>query len=355
MKFGFVVPRLDPENSCHVARIVRPNDELRAMGIDSRILDDESPTEALRECDVLLFHRSPWRLREVRRRNIVTGLDLADDLLANGFARPPVDFLVTDSLPNTRFYLSPGTHYWLHGFPDKTAARPAPAPLTRFVWCGAPENLHTLMGAPLDALDRVARERPLSLRIITNTDAHQEKWLGDIPKIEPRNFPVEWLPFKQATHEALMQECDVGLFPQAMHLERWRKKSMYKPSHAASLGLPSICSPTEEVSMNFTHGVNAYMPRSPEDWSTAVMNMTDAVEREKIRANVLELFRARFTMRLAAQQIETIARCELRRNQQRRFKGLRRISLRIYVTAERLMDRVQRRLMSREPSPQGKP
>jgi hypothetical protein len=355
MKFGFVVDRLDPENSCYVARVIRPNDEFRAMGIDSRILDENAPTAALRECDVLLFHRTRWRIREVAGRGILTGFDLADDLLASRHGTLGVDFLVTDSLPNTRFYLSPSTYYWLHGFPDKTNVRPAPAAETRFVWCGAPENLHTLLGAPLAALEAIARERPLSLRIITNTRAHREKWLGNIPAIEPKNFRVDWLPFSQGTHEALMQECDVGLFPQAIHLDRWRKKSMYKPSHAASLGLPAICSPSEEVCMNFTHGVNAYMPQSAEEWLTAVRDMTDPAQRALIRENVLELFRARFTMRLAAQQMLTIARCELRRNRELRFKGLRRFSLKVYLTVERILNAVQRRLARRAPSSPGKP
>jgi hypothetical protein len=353
MKFGFVVNRVNPTSSCQL--VIRPNDELRAMGIDSRIIQDSDPVAALRECDVLLFHRTLSRLRELKGTKTVTGLDLADDLLANNYMRPKFDFLVTDSHPNTRFYLSPATHYWLHGFPDKTAVSSQPSAVTRFVWCGSAENLHTLVGAPLDALAEIARERPVTLRIITDLEKHREKWLGSIPKIEPANVTVEWLPFSQDTHEDLMKECDVGLFPQAIHLDRWRKKSMFKPSHAASLGLPSISSPTEEVCMNFTHGVNAYIADSPEQWVTAVRSMMDSAERTRVRENMLELFRTRFTLRLAAQQIATIARCELRRNQQRRFKGLRRLSLRVYVTAERLMDAVQRRLSRRAPSPQGKP
>ena len=355
MKFGFVVGRLDPNNSCFQARVIRPNDELRAMGVDSRILDENSPTDALRDCDVLVFHRAPWRVREVRGRGIVIGFDLADDLFASSYTRLGADFLITDSLPNARFYLSPNTYYWLHGFPDKTGLEPAPAAETRFVWCGSPENLHTLVGAPLEALEEVGRTHPISLRIITNTRAHTEKWLGKLPRIEARNFRIEWLPFAQETHEALMQECDVGLFPQAMHLERWRKKSMYKPSHAASLGLPAICSPTEEVSMNFTHGSNALLPQDSADWVTAVRTMTDGAQRTRIRANVLELYRTRFTLRLAAQQMLTIARCELRRSREQRFRTLRRFSLRVYVMAEKLMDAVQRRLARRTASPQGKP
>lgn len=355
MKFGFVVQKLKPEDSAWVARVIRPNEELRAMGVDSRILDDDSPKSALRECDALLFFRAPRRIREVAGTGIVTGIDLADDLLASDYPTLGVDFITTDSLPNTRFYLTPSTYYWLHGFPDQTGTVAAPADVTRFVWCGSPENLHTLLGAPLDALEEVARTRPLTLRVITNLKANTQSWLGEVPRIEPKNFQVEWLPFAQDTHEALMQQCDVGLFPQALQLDRWRKKSMYKPSHGASLGLPSICSPTEEVSMNFTHGVNALLPDSPAGWVDAVRAMTDAGERARVRGNVLELYRSRFTMRLAAQQMLTIVRCEMRRKQEQRFKGIRRLFLQVYVTAELFFNAVQRRLQRRAPGPAGKP
>jgi hypothetical protein len=152
-----------------------------------------------------------------------------------------------------------------------------------------------------------------------------------------------------------MQQCDAGLFPQAMHLDRWRKKSMFKPSHAASLGLPAISSPTEEVSMNFTHGVNALLPQTPEEWIDAVRAMTDAATRARLRANVLELYRARFTMRLATQQLLAIARCELRRNREQRFKGLRRLSLGAYVMAQRVLNAAQRRFPRSAPEPAGKP
>ena len=63
----------------------------------------------------------------------------------------------------------------------------------------------------------------------------------------------------------------------------------------------------------------------------------------------------RFTLRLAAQQMATIASCELRRNRELRFKSLRRFSLRVYLLAVRLMNAVQRRLARRASSAQGKP
>jgi glycosyltransferase involved in cell wall biosynthesis len=348
MKLGWVVGRLDPQNSCTQARVIRPHEQLRAAGFDSRIYDADSPVEQLRECDVLLFHREPARIREVAGRGILLGFDLADDLFSRSYAALGVDFLTTDSLPNTRFYLSKHTHYWPHGFPDNTKRVLAPAAdETRFVWCGAPENLHTLLGDPLAALEAVGQRRPVSLRIITNVDGHREKWLGNVPELHARNFRIEWCPFKQETHESLMIECDAGLFPQATHLDRWRKKSMYKPSHAASLGLPAISSPTEEVCMNFTHGVNALLPSNTAEWQEAVEAMSDVPERNRLRANVLELFRARFTLELSAQQILTIVRLELVSAREQRFRALRSLALRTYVAGERVLNAIQRRLPPR--------
>lgn len=355
MKFGWVVNRLKTQDSCHLARVIRPHERMLALGVDSRILDADSPPERLRECDVLLFHRAPQRLREVRDLGIITGIDLADDLLAHSYPVLGVDFLVTDSLPNIRFYLSRNTYYWPHGFPDKTAGGADELPAkTRFVWCGNPENLSTLLGDPLAALEEVGARRDISLRIITNLERQTEKWLGDTPKIEPRNFRIEWLPFTQDTHEAHMKECDVGFFPQAMHLDRWRKKSMYKPSHAASLGLPSISSPTEEVGMNFTHGLNAMLPITSADWVTAVETLCDGDQRRRMRANVLELYRTRFTLDLATQQMLTIARLELARTRTLRFKRLRRWALTTYVCADRAINALQRRI-SPTASHRGKP
>jgi hypothetical protein len=344
VKIGWVVGEEDHNSSCFLARVFRPHQQLLAWGMDSRLLGPAHSIAALRECNVLIFHRTTARLKEVAGSGITLGFDLADDLLAHQYAKLPVDFILTDSLPNTRFYLTRHTHYWPHGFPDQTTNTASADTATRFVYCGAPENVHCLLGAPLDALETIGATKPLVLRIITNLGHNKEAWLAKLPAIEPRNYRIEWLQFEQATHEQLMKQCDVGIFPQAIDKERWRKKSIYKPTHAASLGLPSISSPTEEASMNFLHGQTIMLPHSAQDWIDAVRTMADEAERGSIRRNVIALYQTRFTIEMATQQVLAIARYQCARKPQLRFKGLRSLLLRSFLFGERILDAVQKRI-----------
>jgi len=344
LKLGWYVDSQDHSNSCFLARVYRPHQQLLAWGIDSQVVGPATPTEALRQFDVIIFHRSADRLGEVAGRGIILGFDLADDLFRYRYAALPVDFLLTDSLPNTRFYQSPVTHYWPHGFPDLTAGGASGEDsTTRFVYCGAPENVHCLLGDPLEALEQVGARKPLSLRIITSLDRNDNAWLAGLPRIEPRNFKVEWVPFEQDTHESLMKECHVGFFPQYVDMDRWRKKSIYKPAHAASLGLPSVSTPTEEAMMNFLDGQSALLPDGPDEWVAAVELMTNAAERNRIRKNVIELYRLRFTIEMATQQLLGIVRLQTAQSRRLRFKGARRMSLRIYVLVDRILSALQKR------------
>lgn len=345
MKIGWVVGSEDHNNSCFLARVFRPHQQLLAWGMDSKVFGPGTPEHSLRECDALIFHRTVEQLDAMAGAGIVLGFDLADDLLRYAYAALPVDFILTDSLPNTRFYLSRNTYYWPHGFPDQTSSNvTGPGTETRFVFCGAPENVHCLVGAPLEALETVGASKPLSLRIITNLAKNDESWLAQLPQIEARTFRVEWLQFDQATHEALMKECHVGLFPQSLDKDRWRKKSIFKPTHAASLGLPSISSPTEEALMNFLHGQTALLPGSPGEWVKAVETMTVPAERARIRENAIRLYQLRFTVELATQQLLGIVRIQAARAKGRKFDGLRRLMLRCYVNAERALDAIERRM-----------
>lgn len=345
MKIGWVVGTEDYNSSCFLVRVLRPHQQLLAWGIDSEILGPLSPEGSLRKCDVLIFHRTVERLNAMAGSNIVLGFDLADDLLRYAYAALPVDFILTDSLANTRFYLSRNTHYWPHGFPDQTTGDGgASDTTTRFVYCGAPENVHCLVGAPLDALESVGATRPLSLRIITNLRTNSESWLAGLPQIDPKHYTVEWLQFNQSTHEALMKECHVGFFPQSLDKERWQKKSIFKPTHAASLGLPSISSPTEEALMNFLDGQSALLPGSREQWVKAVETMTVPAERQRIRANAIDLYRLRFTVELATQQLLGIVRFQAGRSRGRKLNGIRRLLLRAYVHADYLLSAIEKRI-----------
>lgn len=350
MKLGWVVGNEDHGNSCFLARVYRPHRQLLAWGIDSRIFGPDAAANSLRDCDVLIFHRTTRWLDAMAGAGPILGFDLADDLLRYAYAALPVDFILTDSLANTRFYLSRDTHYWPHGFPDQTAGGGGdPEPTTRFVYCGAPENVHALVGDPLEALDVVGQSRPLSLRIITDLRNNSESWLATLPQIEPRHIGIEWLQFEQSTHEALMKECHAGFFPQPLDKDRWRKKSIYKPAHAASLGLPSISSPTEEALMNFLDRQTALMPGSREDWVTAVETMTDPAARNRIRANAIELYRLRYTIEHATRQLLGIVRLQADRAAGGGFRRLRRFLLRSYVGAERVVNALEKRLNRRSP------
>ncbi len=214
MKIGWMVGKEDHNNSCFLARVYRPHRQLLAWGVNSEIYGPGAPESSVSQCDVLVFHRTIDQLHVMAGTNIALGFDLADDLLRHAYARLPVDFILTDSLPNIRFYLSRNTHYWPHGFPDQTEGHASDMEAeTRFVFCGAPENVHCLVGAPLEALEAVAATRPLSLRIITDLFRNDQSWLATLPQIEPRNFRVEWMQFEQASHEALMRNVTPDFFP----------------------------------------------------------------------------------------------------------------------------------------------
>jgi hypothetical protein len=345
VKIGWVVDSEDLNNSCFLARVFRPHQQLLAWGINSRIFGPGEPVHRWRGCDVLIFHRTVAQLDQLAGTDMLLGFDLADDLLRYAYAALPVDFILTDSLPNTRFYLSRNTHYWPHGFPDQTAGHASgPDTETRFVFCGAPENVHCLVGAPLEALETVGASKPISLRIITNLKMNKESWLAQLPKIESRSFRVEWLQFDQATHEALIKECHVGFFPQSMDKDRWRKKSIFKPTHAASLGLPSISSPTEEALMNFLHNQTALLPNSAGEWVKAVETMTLPAEQARIRENAIRLYQLRFTVEMATQQLLGTVRIQAARAKGRKFGGIRRFMLRCYVNAERALDAIEKRM-----------
>lgn len=352
MRIGWVMYKDVCNDSCSLARVLRPHEQLLKWGIDSHLFGPKAPTAELLKCDVLIFHRAPDRVREVAGRDIVLGYDLADDLLRHEYASLPIDFILTDSLPNARFYLSRHTHYWPHGFPDQSGAHQhRDSGVTKFVYCGAPENVHCLLGDPLNALETVGARHPLSLTIITNLDNNEEPWLAKLPKIEPRNYRLEWLPFSMESHERQMQQYDVGLFPQAIDKDRWRKKSVFKPTHAASLGLPSISSPTEEACMTFLHKQTALLPHTAEEWIEAVEMMVDPEQRRRVRQNAIDLHRLRFTVEVATQQVLAIARYHVQRARAQRFKSVRRTLLRSFLLAERILDAVQRRLPHGTSSP----
>lgn len=346
MKIGWAVGRIQLDHSCYLARVHGPHLKLLEMGVDSRVYAPEEPAEAMRDRDVVIFHRYLDKLPAASAMGLTLGFDLADDLLSSGYSRLPVDFILTDSLPNTRFYLSRQTFYWAHGFPDQTSSLLGSSgdEGTRFVYCGAPENAHCLTGPPLEALEAVGRTRPITLRIITDIRSNQETWVGGLPEIKARNFKVEWMQFEQHTHARLMQECDVGYFPQALDKPRWQKKSCFKPAHASSLGLPSISSPTEEVLMNFLDGHSALLPRDAAGWVQAVETMCNVQERARIRSNVVNLFHAHFTMDLITQQVLGIARLVHERRRSSRFRGLRRMMLNAYVQSDRILNAIERRL-----------
>lgn len=345
MKIGWVVGAENHDDSCFLARVYRPHLRLIELGHDSRIYVAATLNDEIDEREVVIFHRTRVGMDRPTLSGAVLGLDLSDDLFRYEYASMPLDFIMTDSLPNLRFYLGPNTHYWPHGFPDLAArATPSTSEETRFVYCGAPENVHCLLGPPLEALESVGCARPISLRIITDLRANREQWVGRLPQIAPRNYKLEWMQFEQGTHEALMQECDAGLFPQSIEKDRWRKKSIYKPTHAASLGLPCIASPTEEAMMNLLDQQTALIPRTDAEWRRAVEAMCDPGVRASLRKNTVDLFRLRFTVDLVVQQLLCIIELSQKRRRSRRLVRTRKLLLRAAVAAERLVSAVERRL-----------
>jgi hypothetical protein len=305
-KVTWIIPKgTDKNDSCYLARVLYPCQKLKEYGIEASIYFEDADINALQDSDVIIFHRTLNRIKILNQMGKITGLDLMDDLFRYSYITSGFDFLLTDSLPNTRFYQSKDTYYWPHAFHMNTNFDSnRDDEITKFVFCGNAGNVHCLLGDPLDALERLGYEKPVSLTIITNIKtAQKQSWIADLPDIQAKNYTLEWIDFDKDAYEDQMKQCDVGLFPQNITKDRWKKKSIYKTAHASSIGLPAIISPTEEALSTYTHAHNCMIAYSKEDWYQAVRSMSNHAFRNEIRNNAITLCKEKFNFNLICNQL----------------------------------------------------
>lgn len=348
-RFLWVIPeKTDLNDACYLARVYYPHLRLQEYGISSRIITESSDISEYHEADVVIFHRTTLNMSEVSKLDKVIGIDLMDDLFRYKYIKADQDFLLTDSLPNTRFYHSRNTYYWPHAFNihDDIDFSESKDDVVNFVYCGNAGNVQCLLGAPLNALERLGKERAVKLTIITNIKtAETQSWIGHLPDIKPENYSLEWIEFDINTYEHHMKQCDVGYFPQDIQKDRWKKKSIYKTAHASSIGLPAIVSPTEEAFSTYTHRLNCMIAYSEEDWYRAAKQMADPVFRGTIKANAVELCKLKFNFDLICNQLLGIVEIYLNRKRESRiYRKLVRHSAYFLLKVEHYIRAIKKRL-----------
>lgn len=309
ISIAWIVSEIDKNDGAFFRRVYIPSKRLNEMGYYSKIFEKRIPQKSVKKFNVVIFHRILNGINTYSSMGKIVGLDLGDDLFKIEQYKKNYDFLLADSLRNTRYYHSPDTFYWPHGFEIKPETDlKSYNGVTKFVFCGYPENVQCLLGDPINAFENVGKKRKISLTIITNTKDKKGDWIGKIPEISAKNFEIIWKEWELENYEENMRECNVGFFPQIIGKERWQRKSIYKVTHAASIGIPSIISPTEEALSTYTNKINTIMPWNAKEWEEAVELMTEYEFRKKIVKNARELCRLRYNMDIIVQQLVGIIR-----------------------------------------------
>ncbi len=294
-RIGWISGTLDLNEGAFLSRVYHPHLWLQRNGHHSVLVSEYEAHKIIDDVDVVIFHRTAKSIGRFYKAKKLIGID-ANDHYFKDYYRYPYDFILTDSLPNLRYYHSRRTFYWPHGFDPKKDLLPKKekSEAAQFVYCGYSHNLDSLSGIPLEALGEAASQKKVCLKIITNLD--KSKFHTIKSEINKLNIKADWVEWNLNTYESEMLNCDVGFFPQKTSDLAGRRKSIYKAAHAASLGLPSIISPTEEAVGVFLDGVNALIPNDKKEWMEACIRMTDAKCRKYLSEKALELFKLRFTL-----------------------------------------------------------
>lgn len=283
--------------------------ELRARGLDSRVLNDPAAF------DVRLRWKAPRRWREalLRRRRVLV-FQKVESSRAVKLARlarrlgTKIVFAQTDPRDSPLYPIAHAVVASSRELARVLESR-CPAPLEviedsleyprelraepserreglRLLWVGHRFNFPAL--EPLRAL--LARPEHADLELVT---------LSDHPEASR-----PWSP--EAVEEA-MRESDVAVVPSG-ETPRDLAKSNNRLTLFMGVGLPVVATPLPSYREVATHGRDAFLARGPEEWDRALRSLRDPALRRRLGAAARETAWSRFAPELVAARWEALFR-----------------------------------------------
>jgi glycosyltransferase involved in cell wall biosynthesis len=127
------------------------------------------------------------------------------------------------------------------------------------VWCGNPENLKELPFLQAVLL-RLQKKLEFRFRVISGSRR---------PEFD---MDIDWHPYSAETEPALLAGACAGIAP-LVDNPYSRGKGGYKVKTYLAAGVPPVASPISHHVNMVREGVNGYLPKTEDEWETAIWNL----------------------------------------------------------------------------------